>query len=238
MKKYKIYFLLFTIFSNTLISQNLTDKKVLVVWGGWDGHKPELFANHVENWLIKEKADYKIINGLDAYDNYDELIKYDLIIQSVTMDEISKKQEENLVKAVLNGVGIAGAHGGLTDSFRENTEFQYMIGGQFVAHPGGQVDYKVIFKKDELTEGLNNFQIKTEQYYMHVDPNIDVIAETKFDGKFNPWIDGVVMPVAWKKKHGMGKVFYFAIGHNPMEFKQHLDAWKLLTRGFNWASRK
>ena len=70
------------------------------------------------------------------------------------------------------------------------------------------------------------------------DPNIDVIAETKFDGKFNPWIDGVVMPVAWKKKHGIGKVFYFAIGHNPMEFKQHLDAWKLLTRGFNWASRK
>ena len=73
---------------------------------------------------------------------------------------------------------------------------------------------------------------------MHVDPNIDVIAETKFDGKFNPWIDGVVMPVAWKKKHGMGKVFYFAIGHDPMEFKQHPDAWKLLTRGFNWASRK
>ena len=162
MKKYKIYFLLFTIFSNTLISQNLADKKVLVVWGGWDGHKPELFANHVENWLIKEKADYKIINGLDAYDNYDELIKYDLIIQSVTMDEISKKQEENLVKAVLNGVGIAGAHGGLVDSFRKNTNYQFMIGGQWVAHPGNIIKYKVKILEDELTSGLSDFEIVSE----------------------------------------------------------------------------
>ena len=237
MKKYKIYFLLFTIFSNTLISQNLTDKKVLVVWGGWDGHKPELFANHVENWLIKEKADYKINNGLDAYDNYDELVKYDLIIQSVTMDEISKKQEENLVKAVLNGVGIAGAHGGLVDSFRKNTNYQFMIGGQFVAHPGGMIEHKVIMLDDELTQGLSDFEIVSEQYYMHYDPNVKIIAEAKFGGEVYPWIKDVVMPVAWKKMYGKGKVFFISIGHNPDEFMIYDNGWKLLTRGFAWATR-
>ena len=237
MKKYKIYFLLFTIFSKTLISQNLAEKKVLLVWGGWDGHKPELFANHVENWLIKEKADYKIINGLDAYDNYDELIKYDLIIQSVTMDKISKKQEENLVKAVLNGVGIAGAHGGLVDSFRKNTNYQFMIGGQWVAHPGNIIKYKVKMLEDELTSGLSDFEIVSEQYYMHYDPNVKIIAETKFNDEIYPWINNVVMPIAWKKMYGKGKVFFISIGHDPDEFMVYKDGWELLTRGFMWAVR-
>ena len=76
------------------------------------------------------------------------------------MDEISKKQEENLVKAVLNGVGIAGAHGGLVDSFLEkNTNYQFMIGGQFVAHPGGMIKHKVKILDDELTIGLSDFDI-------------------------------------------------------------------------------
>jgi len=237
MKKNKIYQLVLIIFSNILLSQNLADKKVLVVWGGWEGHKPELFASHVENWLITEKADYKINNGLDAYDNYDELIKYDLIIQSVTMDEISKKQEENLLKAVLSGVGIAGAHGGLVDSFRKNTNYQFMIGGQWVAHPGNIIKYKVKMLEDELTSGLSDFEIVSEQYYMHYDPNIKIIAETKFNDEIYPWINNVVMPIAWKKMYGKGKVFFISIGHDPDEFMVYKDGWELLTRGFMWAVR-
>ena len=237
MKKNKIYQLVLIIFSNILLSQNLADKKVLVVWGGWEGHKPELFASHVENWLITEKADYKINNGLDAYDDYDELIKYDLIIQSVTMDEISKKQEENLLKAVLSGVGIAGAHGGLVDSFRKNTNYQFMIGGQWVAHPGNILKYKVKMLEDELTSGLSDFEIVSEQYYMHYDPNVKIIAETKFNDEIYPWINNVVMPIAWKKMYGKGKVFFISIGHDPDEFMVYKDGWELLTRGFMWAVR-
>jgi len=237
MKKNKIYQLVLIIFSNILLSQNLADKKVLVVWGGWEGHKPELFASHVENWLINEKADYKINNGLDAYDNYDELIKYDLIIQSVTMDEISKKQEENLLKAVLSGVGIAGAHGGLVDSFRKNTNYQFMIGGQWVAHPGNIIKYKVKMLEDELTSGLSDFEIVSEQYYMHYDPNVKIIAETKFNDEIYPWINNVVMPIAWKKMYGKGKVFFISIGHDPDEFMVYKDGWELLIRGFMWAVR-
>ena len=237
MKKNKIYQLVLIIFSNILLSQNLADKKVLVVWGGWEGHKPELFASHVENWLITEKADYKINNGLDAYDDYDELIKYDLIIQSVTMDEISKKQEENLLKAVLSGVGIAGAHGGLVDSFRKNTNYQFMIGGQWVAHPGNIIKYKVKMLEDELTSGLSDFEIVSEQYYMHYDPNVKIIAETKFNDEIYPWINNVVMPIAWKKMYGKGKVFFISIGHDPDEFMVYKDGWELLTRGFMWAVR-
>ncbi len=237
MKKNTIYLLLFLIFSNISLTQELNNKNVLVVWGGWEGHKPSLFASHVEKWLISENANYQINNSLNAYNNFEELIKYDLIIQSVTLGQISENQEANLVKAVRSGVGIAGAHGGLADSFRNNTNYQFMIGGQFVKHPGGKVKFKINMLDDELTEGLDDFEIFTEQYYLHYDPNIEIIANTKFNGETFPWIEDVVMPVSWKKTYGKGKVFYLSIGHDPNEFMMHEDGWKLLTRGFVWASR-
>ena len=237
MKKNTIYLLLFLIFSNISLTQDLNNKNVLVIWGGWEGHKPNLFASHVEKWLISQNANYQINNSLNAYNNYEELIKYDLIIQSVTLGQISENQEANLVKAVRSGVGIAGAHGGLADSFRNNTNYQFMIGGQFVKHPGGKVKFKINMLDDELTEGLDDFEIFTEQYYLHYDPNIEIIANTKFNGETFPWIEDVVMPVSWKKTYGKGKVFYISIGHDPDEFMIHEDGWKLLTRGFVWATR-
>ena len=237
MKKNTIYLLLFLIFSNISLTQELNNKNVLVVWGGWEGHKPSLFASHVEKWLISQNANYQINNSLNAYDNLKELIKYDLIIQSVTLGQISENQEANLVKAVRSGVGIAGAHGGLADSFRNNTNYQFMIGGQFVKHPGGKVKFKINMLDDKLTEGLDDFEIFTEQYYLHYDPNIEIIANTKFNGETFPWIEDVVMPVSWKKTYGKGKVFYISIGHDPDEFMMHEDGWKLLIRGFVWATR-
>ena len=237
MKKNTIYLLLFLIFSNISLTQDLNNKNVLVIWGGWEGHKPNLFASHVEKWLISQNANYQINNSLNAYDNLKELIKYDLIIQSVTLGQISENQEANLVKAVRSGVGIAGAHGGLADSFRNNTNYQFMIGGQFVKHPGGKVKFKINMLDDKLTEGLDDFEIFTEQYYLHYDPNIEIIANTKFNGETFPWIEDVVMPVSWKKTYGKGKVFYISIGHDPDEFMMHEDGWKLLTRGFVWATR-
>ena len=237
MKKIITVLVILIITQNFIYSQSMEDKNVLVVWGGWDGHQPEVFANLVEKWLISQKSNYKIYNGVEVYDNFEELIQYDLIIQSITMGEISEKGASNLIKAVSNGVGIAGAHGGLGDSFRNNPNYQFMIGGQWVSHPGGKVNFKVNFLDNELTKGLNDFEIYSEQWYVHYDPNIEIIANTTFTYDFFSWIDGVVMPVAWKKTFDKGKIFYTSIGHDPMEFEKHPDAWRLLTRGFTWATR-
>ena len=233
-----IFILLFSIIAqNFIYSQSLEDKNVLVVWGGYKPHQPKLFAKNIINWLKKEKANIHESNNLNIYSNYDSLIKFDLIIQSVTMMNLSSKQEKNLTNAVKYGVGIAGSHGGLGDSFRNNTAYQFMIGGQFVEHPGGKVNFKVKMLKDPLTKGLNDFEIFSEQYYLHYDPNIEILATTKFDGNTYPWIKDVVMPVAWKKMYGKGKVFYISIGHDPNEFIEYLEGWKLLTRGLEWASK-
>jgi len=237
MKKRIIYLLLFLIFSNISLTQDLSDKNVLLVWGGWDGHNPELFVNHIEKWLISEKANYKIHKGVSAYDNYEELMKYDLIIQSITMGQIGKEELNNLLKAVGNGVGFSGAHGGIADSFRNNPSYQFMVGGQWVFHPAGNIKFKVNILEDELTKGIEDFDLFSEQWYIHYDPNIDIVASTTFNGKDYPEIDGVVMPIAWKKIYKKGKIFCLTIGHNPDEFVNDENAWKLLSKGLLWAMK-
>ena len=82
-----------------------------------------------------------------------------------------------------SGTGFSGWHGGLGDAFRDNLKYQFMVGGQFIFHPGGKIDYgiNIIDKKDPITKDIGDFSLKnTEQYYMLVDPNTKVLAVSKF----------------------------------------------------------
>jgi type 1 glutamine amidotransferase len=161
---------------------------------------------------------------------------FDLIIQAWTMGTITGPQEKALLEAVKSGVGLAGWHGGLGDSFRNNTEYQFMVGGQWVAHPGGVIDYRVNIAdhKDPVTKGLSDFDMNSEQYYVHVDPNIKVLATTTFTDKNASWIGGNIVPVAWKKAYGSGRVFYSSLGHVATDFKVP-EALEIQKRGIRWA---
>ena len=216
---------------------SLSGKKVLLVYGGWPGHKPALFAEIASELLRKEGAEVSLSDTVEIYANEEVMSQMDLIVQSVTMDKITKEQIKGLVKAVKGGTGFAGAHGGFCDSFRNNTEYQFMTGAQFVAHPGGQIEYTVNITgtDDPVTKGIKDFQTKTEQYYLHVDPNIKVLATCTYTGEHAEWIDGAIMPVVWKKYHGDGRIFCVALGHNPEEFYAE-EAQQLLMNGLRWAS--
>ena len=241
----KIYchLILFFLFVNFGIAQkntvDLEDKKVLIVYGGWQGHEPKIFAEKIAKWLLEQKAEVKLFEGTAIYANPKVMKDLDLIIQHITMDEITLQESEGLVKTIAGGAGLAGCHGGLGDSFRENTEYQYMVGGQFVKHPGGQVSYTVQIdaKKDPITKGINDFSLYSEQYYMHVDPALDVLASTKFSGVHDSWINGAIVPVVWKKSFDKGRVFYISIGHSKDNFEIP-EVWTLITRGISWAAQK
>ena len=169
----------------------------------------------------------------------------DLIIQIWTMGKITEKQFEGLEKAIMNGTGFAGWHGGLGDAFRDNLKYQFIVGGQFLFHPGGYINHsiKIIDKSDPITQGLKDFNLKkTEQYYMLVDPNIKVLAISEFDRekyekpkKKENKITGSTMPVVWKKNYGKGRIFYSSIGHHLTEFEVP-EVMTMQMRGFRWAS--
>ena len=213
-------------------------KKALLVWGGWEGHEPEQCVNVVAPLLEAEGFKVDIADTLDAYLDAARMKSYDLISQVFTMSSISKEQLDGLLAAIHNGTGFGGWHGGMADAFRDSVEYQFMVGGQWVAHPGNIIDYTVniIDHDDPITAGLNDFRVHSEQYYMHVDPSNEVLATTTFDGTYFDWIDGVTMPVVWKRQWGKGRVFYCSLGHVAADFELP-EVREIVRRGLLWAAK-
>ena len=213
-------------------------RKALIVWGGWSGHEPEQGAAIVKAMLEAEGFETKLATSTAAFAD-PALGQLALIVPIYTMAKIEKDELANLERAVRGGVGLGGYHGGMADAFREATEYQFMVGGQWVAHPGDVIDYRVDVAKprDPVMQGLPaSFAYRSEQYYMHVDPSNEVLATTRFSGEHASWTAGVVMPVVWKRRHGEGKVFYCALGHVASEFKVP-EMREILRRGLLWATR-
>jgi type 1 glutamine amidotransferase len=213
-------------------------KKALFVWGGWEGHEPKQTQDLFIPLLEAEGYEVAQSNTLDTYLDAEKMLGSDLIVQTVTMSQITGEQEKGLLDAIASGVGFGGWHGGQADSFRNNTSYQFMVGGQWVAHPGGIIDYEVhiIDHDDPITAGLKDFRMHSEQYYMHVDPSNEVLATTTFSGEHCAWIEGCVMPVVWKRRWGRGKVFHCTLGHKAGDFDVP-EAREIVRRGLIWATR-
>lgn len=212
-------------------------KNALFVYGGWVGHQPEKCRDVFVPWLKKQGFKVTVSNNLDPYADPKLMDSLDLIVQIWTMGTLGKEQLKGLLSAVHRGVGIAGWHGGLGDAFRQETEYQFMIGGQWVAHPGGVIGYRVNVTEheDPITRAVADFDLQSEQYYMLVDPNNKMLATTKFSSEHASWIEDAVMPVAWKKVYGKGRVFYTSMGHNVDVFDKP-EALGITQRGIMWAS--
>jgi hypothetical protein len=218
--------------------QPAAKKKVLMVWGGWPGHQPKETVDIFAPWLVEQGFDVEISNSLDSYLDAEKLKGLSLIVQAVTMGTITAQQEKGLRDAVRGGVGLAGWHGGLADSFRANPEYELMVGGSWAAHPGNILDYTVnITKRDDpIMKGLVDFKMRSEQYYMLLDPGVEVLATTTFSGEPMPAIKGVVMPVVWRKLYGQGRVFNSTLGHVASDFNV-AEAKEIMKRGMLWAAR-
>lgn len=206
--------------------------KALIVYGGWSGHEPDKIAAILADALRRNGLEAELSDSLDSYLDADRLAGLDLVVQHWTMGQLTKAQWAGLDRAVRGGTGIAGLHGGLGDSFRASPDYQFMVGGQWVAHPGGISDYRVhiVDHADPVTAGLSHFDMHSEQYYMHVDPSNHVLATTTFE------CNGCTMPAVWKRTWGKGRVFYSSLGHVAADF----DAPEVLTimeRGMCWAAR-
>ena len=111
-------------------------KKALIFYGGWEGHDPDRVSLRLASLLSKNGLSVDRFEGVECLADREGLLTYDLIVPCVTMGKLSREYEKNLSFAVSHGVGIAGCHGGMCDAFRESTEWQFITGGQWVAHPG------------------------------------------------------------------------------------------------------
>jgi type 1 glutamine amidotransferase len=218
-----------------------------MVWGGWPGHSPKECTELFGPWLEEQGYDVEITDSMDGYLDLDKLKSLSLIVPVWTQGEITREQTSNLLEAIASGVGISGWHGCMADSYRTAVDYQFMVGGQWVSHPGGYIDYEINITNhdDPITAGLGDFSMHTEQYYMHVDPSNEVLATTTFKGDQqisgmapypSPWIAGCEMPAVWKRRWGEGRVFYSSLGHKLDDFEVP-EVMEITRRGMLWASR-
>ena len=235
----------------------------LVFRGGWPGHEPVETSEIAARELRAQGFQVEIHDSLDVLSDAAHLKAQDLIIPVWTMAEANSKEPlprnllNNLYEAVKSGVGLGGWHGGMCDAFRTFEVYQFMTGGQWVAHPGNSAaHYRVRIgpNASPITEGLRDFYVTSEQYFMHVDPGVRVLATTVFpigaasgDGLDQEAQDAVdrqdapsgddlvIMPVTWTKRYGKGSVFYTSLGHVAKVFDSP-EALTMLRRGLVWAA--
>ena len=215
-------------------------RTALVTWGGWEGHEPEKVARLFQSILVDDGIQVEIQDSLHCFEDAEYLQTLDLIVPVWTMSKIEEELVQNVSEAVARGTGLAGCHGGMCDAFRENVLWQFMTGGNWVAHPGDDcIEYTVEITDPTapLTDGIDDFDVVSEHYYLHVDPAVEILATTRFPN-FH-WYhtpNGTVhMPVAWTKRWGLGRVYYNALGHQANVI-DHGPALEMIRRGLIWAS--
>lgn len=216
--------------------------KALIVWGGWDGHQPKEVGELFRRVLSEGGFEVEVSDSLDSFNDEAKLKTLDLIVPVWTAGVLKPEQQAALCAAVRSGVGIGGCHGGMCDAFRNSCEYQFMTGGQWVAHPGNDgVKYTVEIRdrNHAITKGISDFPVSSEQYYLHVDPAVKVLASTKFP---TPGADGphvpngqIDMPVVWTKMYARGRVFYDALGHTAEVVAAEPNL-TIMRRGFAWAA--
>jgi type 1 glutamine amidotransferase len=214
-------------------------KKALIIQGGYQPHRPKEIAAILAELLRQEDFEVEISDTLDILLDREKLMRTDLIVPDWTRGTITQEQLRSFLDAVSNGTGVAGMHGGMGDAFHCEIEYHLMVGGEFVAHPGeAGVTYQVhICNRDHaIMAGIRDFIVTSEQYYMLVDPSIEVLATTLV--KVHPpevWRE-VVMPVVWTKKYGKGRIFYCSLGHS-LDVVTMPEVLTIMKRGMVWAAR-
>jgi type 1 glutamine amidotransferase len=217
--------------------------RVLFLAGGWPGHRPYEVAAWANELMGELGFDVETIHDPALFER--DLTVYDLIVigwtQSTTTEDLSDAAEQRLHEAVRAGTGLAGWHG-MAAAFRSSLQFSLIAGASFLDHPGGEgvpVPYtiEIVDHDHPITAGVEDFPIAAEQYYMHLDPGVHVLARTRFSGEHWPWIDGVTMPAAYTWTWGEGRIFYSSPGHDPAELRIPA-AERLLRQGLVWAARR
>ena len=207
-------------------------QRVLIVSGGWSGHKPEEFSLLFEELYKSLGIEVVHRDELAAFDDLAYLKSFDILMPNWTMGALSDEQEKNLCEAVKSGVSFAGVHGGAGDAFRSKLTYQWMVGGQFVGHPYvGEYEVRITQKDHPVCKSLKEkFLVNTEQYYLLCDASIQTLAETTYIYEDQE----ITMPVVWVKKWGQGKVFYSALGHDPKEYESFPEMRQLLENGIKY----
>lgn len=227
-------------------------RNALVVRGGWEGHHPVEATDLFIPFLERSGFRVRIEDSNEVYADPDAMEQVHLILQCVTMSDISREAFLGLRSAVERGAGLAGWHGGIADSYRNNADYLQLVGGQFATHPSKHPDecsqseadnflpYTVELTAEgrahEITAGLEDFPLHTEQYWVLHDDLIDVLATTTHPVQpYHPWHRPITSPAVWTRLWGAGRIFVATPGHS-LDVLRDPTVRTIIERGMLWAT--
>lgn len=228
-------------------------RRALVVRGGWEGHSPTETTDLFLPFLERSGFEVRIEESGEVYADPDLMASTDLILQCVTMSEISRDATDGLRRAVANGMGLAGWHGGIADSYRGSSDYLQLIGGQFATHPSKDpsetvgeasdnflrhsIEMTDLGRTHPITSGIGDITLETEQYWVLSDELNEVLATTTHPAQpYHPWHRAVTTPAIWTRAWGQGRVFVATPGHSA-DVLQNDQIRTIIERGLLWASR-
>ncbi|MFY1616092.1 ThuA domain-containing protein [Micromonospora sp. WMMD736] len=231
----------------------MAQPRALVVRGGWEGHQPVKATELFIPFLERNGYTVRVEESTEIYADADELAGTDLIVQCMTMSEITSAQVAGLAAAVVAGTGFTGWHGGIVDAFRASAEYLHLVGGQFATHPGkepcerhgGEEDNFLphtvrvtdLGREHPITAGIDDFDLVTEQYWVLHDDLVDVLAVTTHPTReWHPWHRPVTSPAIWTRRWGAGRVVVTTPGHS-LDVLEHPAVRTVIERGMVWATR-
>jgi uncharacterized protein len=232
----------------------MTTRNALIVRGGWDGHMPVETTDSFVGFLEDHGFSVVIEESNEVYADAERMAGVDLIVQVVTMSEISKEALAGLIAAVRAGTGMVGWHGGIADSYRNSADYLQLIGGQFAHHASvrppeeatgeqsdNYEDYTVnitdLGRSHPVTAGVDDFELTTEQYWVLSDEYNQVLATTtQAKRDWDAWDRPVTFPAVWTRQWGKGRIVVSTPGHR-LEIVQHPAVRKIIEQGLLWAAR-
>ncbi len=203
----------------------------LLFMGDNGHHRPEVRFQELAPVLGAQGVELKYTDRMEDL-NPETLSQFDGLVLYANIDRIEDAQAQAVLDYVANGKGFIPLHCA-TYCWRNNKEIVALMGGQFQRHGGRVFSTQIAEPNHPIMKGYGSFTSWDETYihHLHNEENRTVL-EYRVEGEQVEGKDRE--PWTWIRRHGKGRVFYTAWGHDQRTFTQP-GFQNLLERGIRWA---
>jgi len=159
--------------------------------------------------------------------NAETLSACDALLLYANIDRIEPDQAKALLGFVADGGGFVPLHCA-SYCFRNSDEVVALMGAQFERHGTGVFGTEIVERSHPVMQGFGGFESWDETYVhrLHNERNRTVLEYRVNGQEREPW--------TWVRRHGKGRVFYTAWGHDVRTWSNP-GFQNLVERGIRWA---
>ena len=202
-------------------------RNILLITSGWF-HPPLTGRFWLRYGLTVPEFQFMHLSSMEVLVGMD-LEPFQGMVLYFHQKDISEQSLDVFTDFVSRGGGVLALHS-VTASFREQSRFFEIIGGEFKEHgPVEKFEVTPVASEVEVFQGIAGFTVQDE-LYLH-DHQADI------EPHFSAAHQGKTVPIVWTHTYGEGRICYSSLGHRSAVFRvpQYRE---LLIHGLNWVTEE